>query len=477
MSAALACWAIEDVRVRWTRTQFDAEITACANRLRAHGARGRLASLLDNSAAWMVLDRACVQAGLVHVPLPTFFTMEQVQHALDTAGIGTLVTEAAGTRSHEDRLLPVAGRTLHLASHEAADVALPAGTSKITFTSGTTGHPKGVCLSEAAMQRVGKGLAECLKPLRISRHLCALPLPVLLENIAGLLAPLAAGATCIVRPMHELGLTGSSRFDPAAFDRTVRMHEPHSLVLLPQMLRAWAGWLQATRQSAPASLRFVAVGGAAVGVKLIEMARALGLPAFEGYGLSEAASVQTLNLPGADRPGSAGRPLPHARVRIGEGGEVEVAGSLHLGYVGSPAMEAAWWPTGDLGRMDADGFLHLHGRRKHVLITGFGRNVSPEWIETALRDEPAVLQAVVFGDGEPQLWAVLWPVNAHDGDEALERAVACVNETLPDYARIGHWVRATVAFDATSGMATVNGRPRRDAVERVHARLLSPAAP
>ena len=459
-------WALEDDRVRWTGAQLDEAVAACAAQLQSHGIEGRLATLLDNSAAWVVLDRACVRAGLVHVPLPGFFTLEQVQHALVAAGVGTLVTEVAAEAADT---FAVAGRNLRLARHAAAAVPLPAGTAKITFTSGTTGTPKGVCLSEAAMQRVGLGLAEKLQPLGITRHLCALPLPVLLENIAGVLAPFAAGATCFVRPLRELGLTGSSSFDPGAFDRAVRLHQPHSLVLLPQMLRAWAGWLHATRQRAPEALRFVAVGGAAVGPKLLAMARAVGLPAYEGYGLSEAASVQTLNLPGADKPGSAGRPLPHAQLRIGAGGEVEVAGSLYLGYVGGPAMTEAWVATGDLGSIDADGFLHLQGRRKHVLITAFGRNVSPEWVETVLRDEPAVLQAVVFGEGEPQLWAVLWPVDPRADDATLERAVAAANATLPDYARIGRWVRGAAPFDAASGFATANGRPRRDAIEQRHA--------
>ena len=68
-----------------------------------------------------------------------------------------------------------------------------------------------------------------------------------------------------------------------------------------------------------------------------------------------------------------------------------------------------WWPTGDLGSIDADGFVHVQGRKKNVLITGFGRNVSAEWVETALRGEPLVAQAAVFGEGQPALSAVLWP--------------------------------------------------------------------
>jgi long-subunit acyl-CoA synthetase (AMP-forming) len=118
-----------------------------------------------------------------------------------------------------------------------------------------------------------------------------------------------------VLPLARLGWQGSSSFDAAVFHATVTAEAPHSLIVLPQMLRAWVEHLRASGGRAAASLRFVAVGGAAVGAPLLHAARALGIPAYEGYGLSEGASVQTLNLPGADRSGSAGRVLPHARLR------------------------------------------------------------------------------------------------------------------------------------------------------------------
>jgi long-subunit acyl-CoA synthetase (AMP-forming) len=187
--------------------------------------------------------------------------------------------------------------------------------------------------------------------------------------------------------------------------------------------------------------------------------------------------VQTLNLPGRARPGSTGRALPHARIRIAPDGEVEIGGSLFLGYLGEGLAPPAWWPTGDLGAIDADGYLHLRGRKKLVLITAFGRNVSPEWVETALRDEPAILQAVVFGDGEPSLGAVLWPTRDSTSKAQLQAAVDAANATLPDYARIVRWTVAEVPFSAETGMATPNGRPQRSAILRTHARHLQLATP
>jgi long-subunit acyl-CoA synthetase (AMP-forming) len=438
-----------------------------------------LASVCDNSVQWVIADLATLRAGMTHVPLPTFFTPEQQRFALDSAGVDAVLCDV--------RLLPAltawgfgpASRAwqgnagLALVQRRTRGTALPAGTAKITFTSGTTGTPKGVCLSAESMLAVAHGLVRGTRGLGISRHLCALPLAVLLENVAGVLAPVLRGATCVVLPTRAVGLSGSSSFDPAMLNAAVEHYRPHSLILLPQMLRAWTGWLLSNRVSPPASLELVAVGGAAVGARTLADARAIGIPAYEGYGLSEGASVQTLNLPGADRPGSAGRPLPHCRVRIAGDGEIEVGGNLFLGYLGDGYLGEAgpaptWWPTGDLGELDDDGFLHVRGRKKNVLITAYGRNVSPEWVETALRSEPAVGQAVVFGDSRPALSAVIWPGTSGIPDAALDAAVAAANAHLPDYARVHIWVRGAVPFDAEHGMSTANGRPKREAIEARH---------
>ncbi|HEY0887703.1 MAG TPA: AMP-binding protein [Ramlibacter sp.] len=471
--------ALDDGIRRWTRQELEAEYGGAADVFIARGVHV-MATLLDNGAAWVVADGAAARAGVVHVPLPAFFSPQQLDHALRSAGVDALLAPllyagglATALGAPQPGQVEIAGEELGLIRLSAAPVALPARTAKITFTSGTTGTPKGVCLSQAAIQAVADGLVAATRGLGIRRHLCVLPLPVLLENVAGLLAPLARHATCVVPRLGGLGLTGSSSFDPALFHGAVERYQPHSLILLPQMLRAWTGWLGQRGLRAPGSLRLVAVGGAAVGERLLGAARGAGIPAYEGYGLSEGASVQTLNLPGADRPGSAGRPLPHARVRVAPDGEIEVSGSLMAGYLGDTAAPPPWWPTGDLGRIDDDGFVHVHGRKKNVLITSFGRNVSPEWIEQALQAQTAIAHAAVFGEGEPALSAVLWPVASAPSDVQLQAAVDAANAGLPDYARVARWVRARAAFHAESGLATANGRPQRAAIWRAHADALS----
>lgn len=464
--------------VALTYAELSERVRVCADALSAYGPRV-VATLLDNGADWIVADLACLAMGAVHLPLPLFFTPEQRQAAMSAAGASLLLTPAsrhaqASSDMDVSEVTQLGGLAVRLLPFPA--IPLPAGTSKITFTSGSTGQPKGVCLGSAQMLDVAHGLADATRGIGIGSHLTALPLPVLLENIAGVYAPLLEGACIHVSPLAEVGLQGSSQFDPGRFHAALTASEANSVIVLPQMLRAYAAWLAATRTPAPPQLRLMAVGGAAVGAPLLEQARRLGLPAYEGYGLSEAASVQTLNLPGADLPGSAGRPLPHARVRIAEDGEIEIAGTPFLGYLGVPSTAGDWWPTGDLGRLDPAGYLHVEGRKKNVLITGFGRNVSPEWVEIELGNQPEIRHAVVYGDGEAELGAVIWPQGMASAP-AIDAAIARANQRLPDYARIGRWLQARAEFSVDGGMATANGRPRRSAILQQHPDLFQSVRP
>jgi pyrroloquinoline quinone (PQQ) biosynthesis protein C len=304
-----------------------------------------------------------------------------------------------------------------------------------------------VCLGAAQQHALAQALAAATRPLALERHLCLLPLPVLLENVAGARTALLAGADCVLPPLASVGLTGATGFDPLACLAAIEREQAESVILLPQMLLALTAALEAGAPR-PARLRFAAVGGAKVAPALIERARAAGLPVYEGYGLTECGSVVALNLPDADRPGSVGRPLAHVRVEIGGDREIVVCGER----------------TGDLGRLDDDGFLYVDGRRKHVLITSFGRNVAPEWPEAELTAGGAIAQAAVFGEARAQLCAVIVPRTAGATDAALAAEVRRVNARLPDYARIALWLRADAPFGAADGLATANGRVRRDAV-------------
>jgi long-chain acyl-CoA synthetase len=411
-----------------------------------------LGLIADNGPDWVAADLAAQKAGVVLVPLPAFFTDTQRAHASSTSGMdGVLGAPLPGfDAAGEIEGLPFFRR-------EPQPTALPPGTSKITFTSGTTGTPKGVPLSSAQQWAVARALAAVTRHLGLRRHLCLLPLSVLLENVGGIYAPLAAGMEFCVPPLREVGLHGSSSFDAHACLAAIRRWQADSVILLPQMLAAMCAALE-HGAAAPRSLKFAAVGGAKLSAVLLLRARALGLPVYEGYGLSECASVVALNVPGADRPGAVGRPLPHAAVRI-------VDHEIHVNTGGD------WIASGDLGRLDADGFLYIEGRRKHVLITSFGRNVSPEWPEAELLAGPAIAQAAVFGEARARLCALIVPAPGAP-QAAVDAQVQAANARLPDYAQIAVWLRADAPFTPQNGFATANGRARRDALWRAYAARL-----
>lgn len=418
----------------------------------------RVAIALDNGADWVAWDLALLATGRVAVPVPGFFSPSQQRHVLDSAGIDTLVgTASAAVLEGFAPAMPGAWRR-----EVANPVALPPGTRKITYTSGTTGRPKGACLDASAQLAVAMSLREATRAANVERHLAILPLATLLENVGGVYAPLLAGAAVELRPLAETGLAGSSGLDTGRFALTLAESRPHSVILLPQLLLALVA-LRERGLPVATDLRFVAVGGARTSPVLIERALSLGIPVHEGYGLSECASVVCLNTPGANRPGTVGRPLPHAEVRIAPDGEVMVRGPRMLGYVGETPAGDEWLATGDLGRLE-DGFLTLHGRRGQVFVTAYGRNVNPEWVEAELVRLAPVAQAWVHGEARATNVAVLVPRAPGITDAALEGAVREANAGLPDYARVGRWLRAPEPFGPANGLATAQGRLRREAL-------------
>ena len=425
-----------------------------------------LGLLLDNSPAWVIMDLAALHAGITVVPLPTFFSRAQMAHVIQDAGIDALCTGLAddtGWDGFAAAAAPVPQTRLFIATRTPDRPALPTGTAKITFTSGTTGTPKGVCLDADAMYRVAEAVVQATVDCRIERHLCLLPLSLLLENITGVYAPLLAGATVMLPDSMERGLLGSQQLDIARLLDCLQRYRPDSLVLVPQILKALTVVCQ-QGQPLPDSLRFVAVGGARVAPALLTAARSCGIPAYEGYGLSECASVVTLNTPAADCVGAVGKPLPHVKLRVTDDGEIQVAGAVMLGYAGQSACTETWHATGDLGFIDADGYLHLTGRRKNVFVTAYGRNVNPEWPESELTRHAQIAHAVVFGEARHHNTAVIVPAAQQLQDKDIAALVNEANETLPDYARIHNWIRADSPFTPDNGLLTASGKPRRDQV-------------
>jgi long-chain acyl-CoA synthetase len=157
-------------------------------------------------------------------------------------------------------------------------------------------------------------------------------------------------------------------------------------------------------------------GGAApapIAPELLHFFRSCGIPIYEGYGQTETQGMVCVNRPGANKVGTVGKPLEGIEVRIADDGEILVKGWIQTtGYWNNPTTTAeifndGWLYTGDLGKMDEDGFVRITGRKKEILITSSGKNISPAYIENLLKMSSFINQAVVFGEGKTYLTALL----------------------------------------------------------------------
>ena len=426
----------------------------------------RVAYRLDNGPAWLALDLALLATGRVAIPVPHFFADAQLRHAVEHSGADILVTDSALPAGLQT--VPTHRPGVYRIS-SAVPAALPPDTAKLTFTSGTTGRPKGVCLSAATLIATAQGVQTALEPVGVTHHMSVLPLSLLLENVAGVYANLLNGGTTTLLGLETIGLSGSSGIDLGTFVAAQNRVQPESLILVPQLLLALTAAAE-FGMPIPGRYRFVAVGGGKVSTSLLERARRVGIPAYEGYGLTECGSVVALNVPGADRPGSVGRPLPHARIAIA-GGRLRVLEPVMLGYTGECGTAPVQIDTGDLGEMDADGYLHVSGRAGSHYISAFGRNISPEWIEGELAADISIGTAVVFGDAQPANVALLVARTGFDAN-SVEGAVRQCNARLPDYARVSAWRLVDADEFRQRGCLTDNGRPRRAEVGRLYQREL-----
>jgi long-subunit acyl-CoA synthetase (AMP-forming) len=414
----------------------------------------RVGLLFGDAADCLVADLALSFAGKELVPLPAFFSDGQLAHIIGAAEL---------THAVSDSICGDRARRLGLIAGELGAVAgcgsEPASNARrIIFTSGSTGRPKGVRLSARQVLASTTALAEATGAGAEDRYLSLLPSALLLEQIAGVYVPLSVGAE-VHLPHGSLG--GAN---PASIAGMVEAARPTATVLVPELLMAWLRELETLDRSGPASLKFVAVGGAPVPEGLVSAAWRRGLPIYQGYGLSECCSVVSVNRPGDPGLGTAGRPLAGVHVTIDDG-EIVVSGPTVMdGYLaGTPAGGS--WSTGDLGSFDRDGRLIVKGRKDNIIVTSAGRNVSPEWIEDMIISDPRIGRCVVV-ECQGALTAVITPANdtITANTAALQQILADSSRHAPDYAKPRQCLVLTNQEFAELGLLTPNGRPRRSAI-------------
>ncbi|MFG2195457.1 AMP-dependent synthetase/ligase [Streptomyces sp. NPDC048639] len=414
-------------------------------------------------------------------------------------------------------------------------VAVKAGDlASIVYTSGTTGPPKGCRLTHGNIDAVCAGTLGLTDGGPGDLTYLYLPLAHLMAQLVQFKALLRGGSLCYfggrtenilaelaeVRPTHlpsvprlfekvhagvlaaaESQEGGRDRFE-AAVRLGVRVAEARGRgEELPD--ETAARWEEADRNlfarvraAFGGRLRWALTGAAPIAPQTLDLLRASGIALFEGYGMTESGGVIALNHPGAVRYGTVGRPMQGCEVRIAEDGEVLARGAnVFPGYEGDDgatreAVDAdGWLHTGDLGALDADGYLTVTGRKKDLIITSSGKNLTPSLVESAIQQSRWISRAVMVGDHRPYPVALLtldaeevagWArregvdtgdrPSRHPAVRALcQEAVDAANARAARPARIRAFAVLDEDFTVASGLLTPTLKLRRAAVSERYA--------
>ncbi len=460
--------------------------------------------LHDSGARAAVASTAVLAARLVQAaPLDLLVVMEPF--AADGAAEGTKILQW-------DTLIEDGHGPEDIAA-EAAMIA-PGALACLIYTSGTGGAPRGVMLPHRAILSNCAGAFELVRDLGLDGglYLSFLPLAHAYEHTAGQFFMLSLGLEVgYARGVEHLS-ADMLTLRPAILTMVPRVLEVIRGRILAQVARE-APWKQRlfghalalgrrraetgrlglgdravnmlldrlVRQKIRARFggRLVAMvsGGARLEPEVGHFFLGLGITLVQGYGQSEAGPIIAANDPAAIRIETVGQALRGVELRIADDGEILVRGDLVMdGYWGRPEETAAtiregWLHTGDIGTTDAAGYLTITDRKKDMIVLSGGENVSPARIEGMLIAEPALAQAVVFGDGRPGLTALVVPREGFD-DVAAAAAVSAVNARLSVTERIRR--HAVVApFTVENGLMTATQKTRRHLVRAAHAELLA----
>ncbi|MBT8434574.1 MAG: AMP-binding protein, partial [Gammaproteobacteria bacterium] len=307
-----------------TYSELVAAVKQTAEQLKDNRVKS-LGLYLDNGIEWIVVDLAAMANGIRIVPLPWFFSESQIIHAIRNGAVDAVVFATdfpSGIAGSGSPVRSYKGSQLQSIKPRASQSAVTAPMGgKVSYTSGSTGNPKGIELDYAFIDQTCAAISKAISGLGIETHLGLLPYATLLENIAGIYVPLMLGKIVYAESSARVGLSANLRLDPEKLRQTFNQVRPNSLIITPQLLELFC-MLAETNAIDTECLVFVAVGGARVGEALMHRARRAGIPAYEGYGLTEFGSVAILNTPRQDRVGSVGKPLPGIMVRLAEDGEI-----------------------------------------------------------------------------------------------------------------------------------------------------------
>jgi len=330
----------------------------------------------------------------------------------------------------------------------------PGDTALLIYTSGTTGMPKGAMLSNENIMAAITAGAHGLPAQESDEQLCFLPLCHILERDVSIYFPLAAKCTVNFAESPETVFSNLQEVSPMTFTAVPRVWEKiYSRVLIMAQEATWLGRvsfsqaLKAGRKRADAlattgrvpvltalnyalwdmlvlrnlrrmlgfdRMRRGGTGAAPISPELLKWYWSIGVPLVEGYGMTETSGIATINTPDDNRTGTIGRPVPGVSVRIADDGEIQTKGLNNFqGYWRNNEKSAesytadGWLRTGDVGRIDEDGYVTITGRLKDIIITAGGKNITPAEIESRLKFSHYISDAVIIGDRRKYLTALV----------------------------------------------------------------------
>ncbi len=443
-----------------------------------------------NSPHWVLIFFGCIRAGVVLVPLDLRSAPDYVARVISRIDPKLAFTSRFTPKEEVDLGVPeIAFEELEAAIQglpqpEPVDIS-PDDLTEIVFTSGTTGNPKGVMLTHRNLTANVEGVSQYISCKPSGRFLSILPLSHMYEQMGGLLIALYYGAS----------ITYPTSRQPTVLARTMRERRITIMLLVPQGLELLmngierevkrqgreALWDRLLRiaEAIPFPLRrllfrrvhkqfggkldFIVSGGAALDQDLGRKWELLGVKIVQGYGTTEASPVISNHSLTERRLDSTGRPLPNVEVKISGEGEVLVRGdSITPGYWRAPeetaaAFEGDWYMTGDLGFFDDEGFLHIQGRKKDMIVLPSGQNVFPEDIQAVLAKHPNIADSAVVGLTRGPSVEVHAALILDDADAAQE-VVSWTNGQLAEQQRIrGFTVWADEDFPRTHTLKVKKG--------------------
>jgi long-chain acyl-CoA synthetase len=429
----------------WAQLADDVGRTALALQKLGVQPGDRVMLISPNRYEWIATDLAIQFAGGVHVPVHVSLSGPQMVWQIKNSGAKVIIVGATALAAHiaphlEDLKLtllsfdacpePLHGHTFTQLStltkpqdsaagarllQQAADTIGPDSLATILYTSGTTGEPKGVMLSQNNL--ASNTLMSC-KMIQIENgdiRLTWLPMSHIFARTCDLYGMLSCGYELALADSPEKILENCAYYRPTLLNGVPYFYEKVMNKLLESKVDT-KGMLQ---QVFGGRLRICVAGGVAGGAPLPEHVgtfyRTNGVFLLQGYGLTESSPVISSEAPDAVKYGSVGRVLPGLEVKIAPDGEILTKGPhVMLGYWNNPeataeVLQDGWLATGDLGELDADGFLKITGRKKEIIVTSAGKNIAPVYLESLLKADPLFAQVVVIGDRRKFLTALIVP--------------------------------------------------------------------